>query len=412
MNLQELYEGFSKQRELWDYYVHRGNITFPNSLLSDDTQEGEIEKECSSFIKKYVVLSEKGENNLFQDWKLILDGTKINPSIENQHDINNQKSVLDGLQKVLERSKHIVSTFFLGLILYNEIPGLKDSIIEEMQKIPFYKKLHRDNSVEPTECERQFIFLWFMASLFHDLGYIYEVSQIEEDCLKMIKRVTDSKIWSDYRNYKLRGNHIPLSYPIQTCKCYFNCYRWHESKKLDHGITAACMLYDSLCKIREEKCKKTDGRKDPSWDIGLKKVYYVISWIILVHNIWFSSDLEIEEKKNGETENQRKKYELYHLNSLIKKKEDVYPIQYDEYPLQFLFCLVDSIEPLKRNIPLSMIELDFKDKAIEITIQGCSDKSKSYIKGLTELKYWLTKTVEENDNKIRIVLDNTNQLIA
>lgn len=52
MNLQELYKGFSKQRELWDYYVHRGNITFPNSLLSDDTQEGEIEKECSSFIKK------------------------------------------------------------------------------------------------------------------------------------------------------------------------------------------------------------------------------------------------------------------------------------------------------------------------------------------------------------------------
>lgn len=90
---------------------------------------------------------------------MILDGTKINPSIENQHDINNQKSVSDGLQKVLERSKHIVSTFFLGLILYNEIPGLKDSIIEEMQKIPFYKKLHRDNSVEPTECERQFIFL-------------------------------------------------------------------------------------------------------------------------------------------------------------------------------------------------------------------------------------------------------------
>lgn len=411
MNLQELYEGFSKQRELWDYYVHRGNITFPNSLLSDDTQKGEIEKECSSFIKKYVVLSEKGENNLFQDWKLILDGTKINPSIENQHDINNQKSVSDGLQKVLERSKHIVSTFFLGLILYNEIPGLKDSIIEEMQKIPFYEKLHRDNSVERTECERQFIFLWFMASLFHDLGYIYEVSQVDEDCLKMIKKVANSKIWSDYRNYKLRGNHIPLSYPIQTCKCYFNCYRWHESKKLDHGITAACMLYDSLCKIRKERSKMPDGSNNLSWDIGLKKVYYIVSWIILVHNIWFSSDLEIEEK-GDEARRQREIYIQYHFDSLIKKKGDVYPIQYDKYPLLFLFCLVDTIEPLKRGIPLSMIDLNFNNQSIEITIDAHNDKATSYIKELSGLQNWLTKTIKENGNKIRIELDNANQLIA
>lgn len=280
-----------------------------------------------------------------------------------------------------------------------------------MQKIPFYKKLHRDNSVEPTECERQFIFLWFMASLFHDLGYIYEVSQIEEDCIKMIKRVTDSKIWSDYRNYKLRGNHIPLSYPIQTCKCYFNCYRWHESKKLDHGITAACMLYDSLCKIRKERSKMPDGSNNLSWDIGLKKVYYIVSWIILVHNIWFSSDLEIEEK-GDEARRQREIYIQYHFDSLIKKKGDIYPIQYDKYPLLFLFCLVDTIEPLKRGIPFSMIELNFNNQSIEFTIDAHNDKATSYIKELSGLQNWLTKTIKENDNKIRIELDNANQLIA
>jgi len=111
----------------WNYYAN-GEIYRINPFKST--------VESIEFIKKFITLSGKNAQELFN---------KINE--------------LD------DRAVHVVSTFFLGVYIYENSDLIKCSIDNKMKK-------YRDNRRYKSDIK--FCFIWFLICLFHDLGYSFE----------------------------------------------------------------------------------------------------------------------------------------------------------------------------------------------------------------------------------------------
>ena len=178
-------------QESWNYYSGKDFKT--NPMLS--------EKESKNFIENFIELSGKSKNLLSKE-------------------INN----------IGNRATHIVSTFFIGHYIYKNT-NFKDLIDNELKKN--VKKWE-------TKSEVTFPFIWFLTCLFHDLGYTIEkYEKVKYLSLKDLKDKTGDlgeidgipnfygEVYEDYYRYRIKYQNVN-----------------------DHGITAAYLLYHSLCKIR------------------------------------------------------------------------------------------------------------------------------------------------------------------
>ena len=156
MEIKKIYKDILKNIEKWNYY--NKDIKTPDILDVVD---------CRDFIETFIKYSEKSQTVLFKEIK----------KLEKKHP---------------ERLCHIVSTFFLGLWLFNQKKSrfFCDSIIDELTNLKCFKDkciisskeiqcLH-DESQRLT-IEKQFTFVWFMATLFHDLGYPAEEEKEERN---------------------------------------------------------------------------------------------------------------------------------------------------------------------------------------------------------------------------------------
>lgn len=260
---------------------------------------------------------------------------------------------------------------------------------KELQKK--YPKGFSDN-----EIDRDFTFVWFLISLFHDMGYL-----IEEDKIDQKPKYSSFKdfLASECKNKKLRNfSGVPEFYS-GIYKPYFK-YRIKEQQINDHGICGAFLLFKNLYEIRKRKVEKPEPDDKLCWDKFLIEIYNFASWIILAHNIWYA---------NCNHQDKVAEYNYYKLNKLIRANDE-YKIKFEEYPMLFLFCLIDSIEFLKKikNIALlGKIELGIENgdnEKCRIVVKpnltcACNEKVLGSIK---DLNTWLTTTTEVEDKAIKI----------
>ena len=248
-----------------------------------------------------------------------------------------------GLEKNIEelsndRAMHIVSTFFLGIYIYENSENLSVNINKKLET-------YQDKSKYSSDIK--FSFIWFLASLFHDLGYKFE----DEDS---IKYVSFDEFFEKEKLINLKHSvGIPKLYET-IHKGYFNYRAKSENDKIgknDHGICAAYLLYTDLCKIRSEEENSYNKTNGLCWEESLEDVYNFAAWIILAHNIWY-----VNESAKCLNES----YREAGLEKLIlkpkKNKTPKYKITLAKHPFLFLFCLVDTIEPLKRVKDFSLLE--------------------------------------------------------
>lgn len=165
-------------------------------------------------------------------------------------------------------------------------------------------------------------FLWFHICLYHDLGYS------KED--KSVKSGIDF-CWASKHKLGTRSG-VPELYE-RIYKNYFT-YRKIECKVTDHGIYAGLKMYEDLLIIYKQH---------PGWNRNLELLYNVASWVVLAHNIWYAKDTD---RINCDL------FRKYHLEELILETDlhgvpVKYPILLSAHPVLFLFCLVDTIEPMK-----------------------------------------------------------------
>ena len=313
----------------WNYYSGKKFKT--NPMLS--------EKESKNFIENFIKLSGKSKNLLSEE-------------------INN----------IGNRATHIVSTFFIGHYIYKNT-NFKDLIDNELKKN--VKKWE-------TKSEVTFSFIWFLTCLFHDLGYAIEkYEKVKYPSLKDLKDKTRDldkidgipnfygEVYEDYYRYRIKYQNVN-----------------------DHGITAAYLLYHSLCEIRylANNNPENENQQKLCWEEELDKVYNFCAWNILAHNIWFCNESNKEAVEI---------YKYYKLNNLIFQDElttnEKYKINRKEHPFFFFLCLIDTIEPFKRveNYEgLKHIFLEHSKEQINIT----SLTNKYTLKDAGGLNNWLTPT--------------------
>lgn len=320
----------------WSYYSEERFTPFP--LNNEDDSE--------RFIKSFIKLSGKSEISLH---------CQIN--------------------KLKSRSIHVVSAFLLGHYLYqNSI--LKSEIDKEINKL--ISKLDIKSKVN-------FSFMWYLICLFHDIGFKIE----EEEPAK----------YKSYEDLLLEGempsiSGVPKFYNT-IYKNYFK-YRVKEHCKNDHGIVAAHIMYNELCKIRD--LATIDPKNEQvklCWENDLEKIYSFCSWNVLAHNIWFGDKDKTCDKTN---------YTKYKMKRLLF--DGKYKIKPKEHAFFFLFCLVDSIEPYKRVLDLDMLDqiyLEVLDNKIVVTSNlkcSCGD---TILKQAKDLDKWLTRT-KINEKNVDIYL--------
>ena len=328
-------ETFLKNKE-WKYYSEKV-FEYDNPIKNEENSK--------KFIKEFIELSEKKGNSL--------QGTNF-------------------LQKQIEnignRATHIVSTFFIGHYIYQKTNFKKQIDAYLKKKVEEWR----------TTSNVTFSFVWFLTCLFHDLGYAIEkYEKVKYPSLKDLKDETGDlgeidgipnfygEVYEDYYRYRIKYQNVN-----------------------DHGITAAYLLYHSLCKIRylANNNPENENQQKLCWEKELDKVYNFCAWNILAHNIWFC---------NRSDKNTLERYEYYKLNELIFEDNPIikksYKISREEHPFFFFLCLNDTIEPFKRvenYEDLKHIFLEHSKEQINIT----SLTDKYTLKDAGGLNNWLTPT--------------------
>lgn len=290
MTLYEYISHIIENPSLWKYYD--GEIVAPN--LNDSIS-------CKHFILDFTRLARKSGEMVYLGLEYLA-----------QHDDI--------------RFEHIVDTYFFGLALYYD------------KKLYFGKSIRNYlnhfkvfNNLEAKDIDKEFNFVWFLITIYHDLGYRFENgNEPREDILSH------------------RMSTTPTSIPHKYVDLYidYELYR-HPG---DHGICGSLEFDRDICNIREAMSRIDNNL---SWDKRLEDVYHDVAWIIIAHNIWWNR-VDIQHPKIEGS--------LSALNLSGTKNEDgsykTYPINRQLFPLFTLFCLVDTIEPLKRHIPLNDVNID------------------------------------------------------
>lgn len=269
--------------KIWDYYDGKNRR---NIALNPFVKNPNVAAEHQQFIKDYFRLSGKKE---------VLHQFGVNDTLSD------------------ERAYHTNSVFLLGLLI-RENTILKTRL--------FYEKRSKlDYPIFP--------FLWFLSVLFHDFGM-----KIEDDLANHLELRNLDGLFDYYHIQHSIFDAMPKDINenlFGEIKRYYK-YRM-DAGKIDHGILAGIYLYDRLVTIRRQKWQVRD--KELSWHYTLEKKYALAASAIACHNMW-TKDPAIKELTD---------YEDAGLHYLIKP--NFQEISLDNFPLLFLFGIVDTIDPIK-----------------------------------------------------------------
>lgn len=300
------------------------------------------------------------------------------------------KNIYDVLELIEPyRNLHIVTDYFLGILLYENNTRIKIAIDNQIKKIIPPENESLNNS---------FKYFWFLICFYHDVGYYYEnnndsiisLSTLEEE-LKI-----ENKIQNLIGVPKL-FQHITKKYLLYRFEM-FHCY--------DHGIIGGMLLYDRLIKVYKNY-KHSFGNGQNSfmhnnlyWSDSMFKYFQLIASVVLTHNIWFRN-----ESSNSLTEISI--YKDYRLDKLIIS-DATRAISLERHPLLFLLSLVDSIEPtkcfgihfLKKNRFIFS-----KNNTIIIAQNICNDdETNKWRNTILSLSSWLkVDTNELTDSYVEII---------
>lgn len=294
--MKSLYELFGTQIPKWSYYSVE---IIPANLFSISGDEAHAN--CEKFISDHFLFGSK-------------------------------ESVLDTpfRAKYKDRGKHehTVSLYLIGLLFQGLfLPMIKEDLKAiGINDADWYR-------------DRDFMYTWYLSCLYHDAASCVEKieDQIFPCCNYCIVRgampYTGRTIFNRKRS----------RYSMETIKKY--CHYRICGGARDHGIHGGTLLYKKLTQNFRQKTRYHSWSDEPVCTIGelewrrehLDHFRYIADAIIC-HNMWTVQETDTKGVEN---------YKKYHLDELIVHS-DADKLSIKEYPLQFMLCLLDTIEPVKR----------------------------------------------------------------
>lgn len=227
------------------------------------------------------------------------------------------------------KHEHTVALYLLGSLFKDEFfPEIRRNLCElEINNTGWYN-------------EHDFLYTWYLTCLYHD------VASCVEDLDGQTFPCCDRCPFKNRRSYSSSRTLVTRRFSRfseSTIKSY--CHYRIFSGKLDHGIYGGMLLFDKLAK---NFLNKTQGHP---WEIQPELQSEGLSWrlehlnhfayaaaAIVCHNMW---TVQTQDTESVEM------YRAYHLDELIIQSDDD-KLSLKNYPLQFMLCLLDTIEPVKR----------------------------------------------------------------
>lgn len=238
-------------------------------------------------------------------------------------------------------------------LLYNKRFGIEHAIISEIKNLDIF--------VSEDKIKKELPYIWFLATLFHDLGYIAE----------------NSKDGEELPNFRPETNI--LSVPQFYSEVYEKYYTYRKMK--EHGIYGGIRFIEDMLEIRKREVHNHNSRR--YWGEELEQIYSFVGWIIIAHNIWFKRRNEVYNDDYAE------------LQELFLADGKDYRIKFDEYPTFFFFCLVDVLEPTKNTTLFSKVKFTLQNRRISI-----STNDKAYSKAIMGLNEWLIPIKKQQEEFI------------
>lgn len=255
------------------------------------------------------------------------------------------------IQKLEYRAQHILSCYCLGKVFYDNSSKIRKAIDDFVN----------NNGLNCKQDVWTFRYMWMLICLFHDLGYVYES--------KIVKAQGDF-IGKKLQDLPESTLGIPYIYTKKLLSSYHE-YRKCRFSVEDHGLAGGAILFKDLSEHFEDKA-----------DEWREKLHSCVSWVIVCHNIYYSSNKD------------EKCYKCKSLDNLCKERNPR-NITLANHPLLFLFCLIDTLEPLKvfgTTEALESIDFDFSDESMTVKINmPCGGQKIDFFNRIRSLNSWLTE---------------------
>lgn len=276
---------------------------------------------------------------------------------------------------ITDRMIHSTVFFFLCVYFF------KNSFYKNKVQ-DYINAFFKENDLYPKDILR----LLFLMCLYHDYGYVIENEK---------RNIVEIDFYKESELEKITNiNKKFFSKPYD----FFTITKYYEYRKYrEHGIYGGTLLFHRLIKNFKDKAK-LPGKNCFVYDKRNDAIFYaLIASIIIKHNIWYATDDRTIEE-----------YEKNKLNSLIIKDQSK-RLSFEKDPLLYIFCILDTIEPIKAFYDkekenaveiLKNVEFMTDKYSIRIRINNVGKmgegKVQKYICKITSLQDWLNVSFAYN----------------
>lgn len=318
---------------------------------------------------------------------------------------------------------HTVLLYLLGTAFIEENSLIKNSLERQLRTfLPEYDKWY---NVKDNDKNYDFLYTWYLTALYHDVASCVENIRIPENPTERQKDLEYylgelDVVYSPYGNFPYRKLRTPQRFSENLIKNYFY-YRANKGS-CEHGILAGYLFFDRFVKnfLRYSRNKKIikkgfiEEAGNLKWHIEQLSHAAYAADAIICHNIWMGGEMDTEL------------YQAYGLSPLLYLKHGENKLSIQKYPLQFMLCLLDTIEPAKRFAKklndeiyyptprdvLKDVKLEFKENGLEVSWKrNISEQPEfEYWKNaLKDLKNWMDVRCEAMNMDMGIAISwNTN----
>lgn len=345
--LAQCYHQIAQDPDMWSYY---------SNPLSVDDAWNEDDK-AYDFMKNYFICAGKGM--VFEDDYLT----------------SHKKDIVD-------RARHIISTYLLGIKIA-ECFGI-DIFTRDLKNMD--KRYY-----------------WFLACLYHDIGYAYEndhnytnTDKVNRDGFDALRKICSIKYWD---------NSVFGTYNKEVVEFYLKCRAVdpdREGPVIDHGIVGGLLLYDKLRKQFESSWvnRPNKAEKRESFQISYDSKplhlsedhfpeYAKAADAIIAHNIW-------KDTFRGYLST----YPPTTASSSLNINQDIGI----DNSICFLLSLADTIEPIKKDkdkngaITLFDIEISGLVDGRGFKLQMNDRIFAKYYSEIKKMESWIEINVDINDS--------------